>query len=73
LERWGKKHQTPPEGSLSIWTPDAEGMNLLIQKKIDPTLKELIKCYEERYNMVDIIWRKYSDSIIYKSILKLTN
>ncbi|WP_137024997.1 extracellular solute-binding protein [Synechococcus sp. UW179A] len=66
LESREKKNQTPPAGSLSIWTPNYEGMNPLIQKKIDQTLKELIKRFEQRYSMVNVIWRKYSDSSIYK-------
>ena len=66
LESRGGGNQTPPAGSLSIWTPDYEGMNPLVQKKIDQTLKELIKRFEGRYNMVNVIWSKYSDSSIYK-------
>ena len=66
LESRGGGNQTPPAGSLSIWTPDYEGMNPLVQKKIDQTLKELIKRFEGRYNMVNVIWSKYSDSTIYK-------
>ena len=59
-------NQRPPAGSILIWTPNYEGMNPLVQKKIDQTVKDLIQRFEERYNMVDVIWRKYSDSNIYK-------
>ena len=61
-----KNNQRPPAGSILIWTPNYEGMNPLVQKKIDQTVKDLIQRFEERYNMVDVIWRKYSDSSIYK-------
>ena len=61
-----KDNQRPPAGSILIWTPNYEGMNPLVQKKIDQTVKDLIQRFEERYNMVDVIWRKYSDSNIYK-------
>ena len=61
-----KNNQKPPAGSILIWTPNYEGMNPLVQKKIDQTVKDLIQRFEERYNMVDVIWRKYSDSNIYK-------
>ena len=61
-----KNNQRPPAGSILIWTPNYEGMNPLVQKKIDQTVKDLIQRFEERYNMVDVIWRKYSDSNIYK-------
>ena len=61
-----KDNQRPPAGSILIWTPNYEGMNPLVQKKIDQTVRDLIQRFEERYNMVDVIWRKYSDSNIYK-------
>ena len=62
----GKNNQKPPAGSILIWTPDYEGMNPLVQEKIDQTLKDLIKRFEQRYSMINVIWRKYSDSNIYK-------
>ena len=66
LESRGKGDQTPPTGSLSIWTPEYEGMNPIIQKKINQTIKGLIGRFEERYNTVNVIWNRYSDSNIYK-------
>lgn len=66
LDTRGKNDQMPPAGSILIWTPNYEGMNPLVQKKIDQTLKDLIQRFEERYNKVNVIWRKYSDSNIYK-------
>ncbi|QNI55561.1 bacterial extracellular solute-binding family protein [Synechococcus sp. BIOS-E4-1] len=62
----GKNNQKPPAGTILIWTPDYEGMNPMVQTRIDQTLKNLIQRFQERYNMVNVIWRKYSDSNIYK-------
>ena len=62
----GKNNQEVPPGSLSIWTPAYEGMNPLVQNKIDQTLKDLIQRFEGRYSSVNVIWSKYSDSKIYK-------
>jgi maltose-binding protein MalE len=66
LESKGQRDQTPQKGSLSIWTPEYEGMNPIIQKKINQTIKGLIERFEERDNMVNVIWNRYSDSNIYK-------
>ena len=42
----GKNNQEVPPGSLSIWTPAYEGMNPLVQNKIDQILKDLIQRFE---------------------------
>jgi len=41
-----KNNQEAPSGSLSIWTPAYEGMNPLVQNKIDQILKDLIQRFE---------------------------
>jgi len=66
LEARGNRDRNPPSGTLMIWTPDYQGMNPLTQKKIDATLTDLIDRFESRYDLVTVIWKKHSDSIIYK-------
>ena len=53
-------------GTLLLWTPDYRGMNPLVQAKIDSTLRDLIIRFESRHEQVNIIQKKYSDSLIYK-------
>ena len=66
LETRGQDNGAPPTGILSLWSPSYEGMKPLVQAKIDQTLEDLIDRFESRYNQVDVIWKKYSDSNIYK-------
>ena len=62
----GAIQPSTPSGTLTIWTPDYKGLNKVVQEKINSTITELIMRFENRYNLVDVVWKKYSDTYIYK-------
>ena len=54
----GVPQTSTPSGTLTIWTPDYKGLNEVVQDKINSTITDLIARFENRYNLVDVIWKK---------------